>query len=397
LKTRPLAVYLIVAAVFGAGGARGLAVPLYADHIGASHAVVGLLFTTFTISGAVLSLPSGVIADRFGRGQSVIWSVVVAALSHVGAGLTHNLGVLFATQCVGGLCAGITQTVALAALVDEVPMERMGRAMGWFTLAMQLGFLVGPAGAGVLLGFLRENYSLVILLTAIPFAPAIVLAVTGVSRRLPGHSRQLHLRRPLQQLLAQPGFVALLIGLLAATMVWGTYQAYIPILGRRGFGLPAAQVGYLLALQSVANGASRVPAGRLTDRFQRKGPLVALSLAIFAAGQLVLPHLTGFWLPALLLMVTVPAIATGFVAIGVVFAQLAPQEGRGVAMGVYSTVLYFGLGFGPAIFAPLMDRGFTAGYTASALLAFALAAVTVMTRPQPLRRRREGLAVPPSP
>ena len=81
MKTRPLAVYVIVAAVFGAGGARGLAVPLYADHIGASHAVVGLLFTTFTISGAVLSLPSGVIADRFGRGHSVILSVAIAALS----------------------------------------------------------------------------------------------------------------------------------------------------------------------------------------------------------------------------------------------------------------------------------------------------------------------------
>ena len=396
MKTRPLAVYVIVAAGFGAGGARGLAVPLYADHIGASHAVVGLLFTTFTISGAVLSLPSGVIADRFGRGQSVILSVAIAALSHVGAGLTSNLAVLFATQALGGLCAGVTQTVAMAALVDEVPIHQMGRAMGWFTLAMQLGFLAGPALAGILLGILHSNYSLVILLTALPFSLAFALSLTSVSRRMPAEVRRLELVGPLRSLWQQPGFLALLVGLLAATMLWGTYQAYIPLVGKRVFGLAPAQIGYLLALQSIANGASRVPAGRLTDRVKRKGPLVALTLAGFAAGQLVLAHLTGFWAPALLLIVTVPLIATGFVAIGVVFAQIAPREGRGVAMGVYSTVLYLGLGLGPALFAALMDRSFSLGFTASALLGFAFALIMVFSRPRPLRRRAP-LTVPPTP
>lgn len=396
MRTRPLAVYLITASVFGAGGARGLAIPLYADHLGASHAVVGLLFTTFTLSGALLSLPSGVIADRFGRGQSLILSVVVAAASQIGAGLTSNLGLLFAMQALGGLCAGVTQTVGMAALVDEVPIQAMGRAMGWFTLSMQLGFLAGPAVAGVLLGLLHNDYSQTILLTAIPFSLALVLSVTGVSRRLPGEVRRLELAGPLRSLWQQPGFLALLIGLLGATMLWGTYQAYIPLLGRRVFGLPPAQIGYLLALQSIANGASRVPAGRLTDRVSRKGPLVAVALAAFAAGQVLLPHLTGFWLPALLLIVTVPMVATAFVAIGVVFAQIAPREGRGVAMGVYSTVLYLGLGLGPALLGPLMDRGFSLGFAVSAGLGLIFALVTVLGRPEPLRRRRP-LPAPPAP
>jgi len=89
---------------------------------------------------------------------------------------------------------------------------------------------------------------------------------------------------------------------------------------------------------------------------------------LVAAGLLVLPHLSGFWVPTLLLVVTVPMIATAFIAIGIVFVQMATADSRGTAMGVYSTVLFLGLGAGPAMFAPLMDRSFVVGFTACALV-----------------------------
>ena len=66
-RYRILALYLITALSFGAGGARNLAIPLYADQLGASRGEIGLLFSTFTITAALLSLPSGLLADRFGE------------------------------------------------------------------------------------------------------------------------------------------------------------------------------------------------------------------------------------------------------------------------------------------------------------------------------------------
>ena len=94
---------------------------------------------------------------------------------------------------------------------------------------------------------------------------------------------------------------------------------------------------------------------------------MAGSIAVFALGIALLPHLHGFWGPVVLLIVAVPFIATAFIAIGIVFAQLATAESRGVAMGVYSTVLFVGLGLGPAVFAPLIQgQGFAAGFTACA-------------------------------
>ena len=190
--------------------------------------------------------------------------------------------------------------------------------------------------------------------------------------------------------------MSLVAVVLAGPILWGTYNAYIPVYGKRGLGLTGTEVGYLLAIQAVVNGATRVPAGRLLDRINRKGLVVALTTAGFAAGLLVLPHLHGFWIPTLLLLVTVPLIATAFIAIGIVFVQMATADSRGTAMGVYSTVLFLGLGAGPAMFASLMDRSYVVGFTACARAGGLLAGLSLLIRSEPIRRRRAAV-VPPTP
>ena len=391
---RVLAIYLISALSFGAGGARNLALPLYADQLGASRGEIGLLFSTFTVTGALLSLPAGLLADRFGRRNLVVFSMLTLGASQLFSGLTDSVGVLFLTQLLGGVGAGASQTALMAALTDRVPVQRMGRSMGWLTLAMQTGFLAGPAVAGILLRWLTLRQDL--LVTTIPVGFALLLAL-GISAE--GHKRPLRLElgRPLRALAAQKGFVGLVIAFLAATVLWGTYQAYIPIFGKRGLGLDGTSVGYLLAIQAVANGATRVPAGRLLDRVTRKGLVVALATVGFAVGLTILPHLHGFWVPTLLLLVTIPMIATAFIAIGIVFVQMADAESRGTAMGVYSTVLFIGLGAGPAIFAPLMNGSYLAGFTACGIAGALLAAVAMLARTEPIRRRRRPVIVPPGP
>src|SRR5207237_3580280 len=63
---RMVFLYLAAGAVFATIAARGLTVPLYAHDLGASRFEVGALFSVATIAAAMLSLPSGVLVDRFG-------------------------------------------------------------------------------------------------------------------------------------------------------------------------------------------------------------------------------------------------------------------------------------------------------------------------------------------
>jgi MFS family permease len=157
----------------------------------------------------------------------------------------------------------------------------------------------------------------------------------------------------------------------------------------------SSQVGLLLALQAVANGLSRIPGGRLVDRTRERWPLVFVGVLVWSAAVVVLGHLSGFWVPAIVLIAATPFMATVYVAIGVVFGDLSATSTRGVTMGMYGTILFLGLAAGPLVFGPVVQKyGYAAGFTACAVVAIALALVMAAFHAEPLGRR-SGVRLPP--
>ena len=154
----------------------------------------------------------------------------------------------------------------------------------------------------------------------------------------------------------------------------------------------------LLALQAVVNGTSRIPGGMLVARARRRWPIVFVGVVVWAAATIALGHLTGFWAPAIVLMAATPFMATAFVAMGVVFADLSAASTRGVTMGIYGTVLFLGLSAGPLFFGPVVQNyGYAAGFTACAAAAIALAIVLAAFHAEPVRRRAAVRMPPPAP
>jgi MFS family permease len=196
----------------------------------------------------------------------------------------------------------------------------------------------------------------------------------------------------------QRAFVPVTVGLTAMTLGWGTIGAFLPIFGKEALGLPGTQVGYLLAIQAIVNGVSRLPGGRIVDRARQRWPIVFVGTIAWSAAAVVLGHLTGFVGPALVLAVATPFMATGFIAIGVVFADLSTASTRGIAMGAYGTILFLGFGVGPLVFGPLVQTyGYAVGFTACAAVSVLLALVMAALNAEPLRRRGEPALPPPTP
>jgi MFS family permease len=389
---RTLAIYVAAGASFAALAARGLTVPLYAHELGADRFQVGALFSVATLAAAALSLPSGLLIDRFGARSLLIFSLVVAAGSQLAAAATTTVLPLYIWQIVGGLGSGAQQAALFSAITESVKSGRLGRAMGWLTLSMQVGFFIGPSIAGLLLTSLDIRTDLAVTTTMLVFAVPGALLASGTRQSAQGG---LSLREPLRALFAQPAFVPMTIGLVAATLVWGTVGAFLPIFGKEALRLPSSQVGLLLALQAVANGLSRIPGGRLVDRARERWPLVFVGVMVWSAAVVVLGHLTGFWVPAIVLIAATPFMATVYVAIGVVFGDLSATSTRGVTMGMYGTILFLGLAAGPLVFGPVVQNyGYAAGFTACAVVAVALVLVMAAFHAEPLRRR-SGVRLPP--
>jgi len=243
--------------------------------------------------------------------------------------------------------------------------------------------------AGVMLAFVSTQADLwitnVFWLAALP--PTLLV---------PGGSRESNWRfSATRDLLRRPGFQAALLGTIAVAMVWGTLQSYLPIFGKEALALPGSLIGFLLAIQAGANGLSRLVVGRLTDRFRHQWPLVTLGCSFTGLAVVVLPHLTGFASPALLLALSVPFTALAFIALSVSFANLSDDENRGLVMGFYSAALFAGLGLGPAIYGPAMQASYIAGFTICGFVGVAMALLVPLVRWAP-RRHGERVMLPPA-
>jgi MFS family permease len=392
---RTIALYIAAGASFAALSARGLTVPLYAHDLGASRFEVGALFSVSTLAAALLSLPSGILVDRFGARALLAISFVLAAGSQLATAVTPSVAPLFFWQVIGGLATGVQQTALYSAVTESTSASRMGRTMGWLTFSMQAGFFLGPSVAGIALRWIDIRTDIAVTTALLLFGIPGAIAASGTRQQT---RRGLSLRAPLQALLRQRSFLPVTIGLVAATLVWGTIGAFLPVFGREALGLPSAQVGYLLALQAVVNGLSRLPGGRLVDRARHRWPIVFVGVLGWSAACVVLGHLTGFVGPAIVLAAATPFIATAFVAMGVVFADLSATSTRGVTMGMYGTILFLGLSAGPLVFGPVVQGyGYAAGFTACAVVASVLAVVMAAFHAEPLRPRTEVPLPPPAP
>jgi len=392
---RTVALYIAAGASFAALSARGLTVPLYAHDLGATRFEVGALFSVSTLAAALLSLPSGILVDRFGARALLGTSFVIAAGSQLATAFTPNVAPLFIWQVIGGLAAGAQQAALYSAVTESTSGSRLGRAMGWLTFSMQTGFFLGPSIAGIALRWIDIRTDIAVTTALLLFAVPAAFAASGTRQHT---GRGLNLRAPLRALLANRSFMPVTIGLVAAALVWGTIGAFLPVFGREGLGLPSAQVGYLIALQAVVNGLSRLAGGRLVDRARQRWPIVFVGVLGWSAASVVLGHLTGFVGPAIVLAAGTPFIATAFVAMGVVFGDLSASSTRGVTMGVYGTILFLGLSVGPLAFGPVVQSyGYAAGFTVAAAVASALVLVMAALHAEPLRGRVEVPLPPPAP
>jgi predicted MFS family arabinose efflux permease len=214
---------------------------------------IGTLSAAQTLPYLLLSIPAGMLADRWSRTQLMLSAELLRALSLLGLlalvlGEALSLPLLALLGFVGA-AGTVGFSVAAPALVPTlVPQHDLARANARLELARSLAFAAGPAVAGALVAWAGAS---------IAFVMASALSVCALSwlRRLPatpaatrGSGRDL-----LDELRAGAGLVwhhPLLKPVLWTAVVWNLawfvlQAAYVPY-AMRHLGLDAGGVGFTL-------------------------------------------------------------------------------------------------------------------------------------------------------
>lgn len=318
-------------------------VPLFAASLGADTLQIGLINGAFMLMAGSLSIPSGLVSDRFGRRAPLLVGLILLAGSSFLLYWSSSPLQMAAIYLLFGVGLSAFSPTLMSYVADVTPPDVLGQAYGWYTMAVYGGMTLGPA-AGGFLGTALGLRPVFLVAGGLIFAMFVVALFF-----LPAH--QSHCRGDgaspaiipmLKALMANRPLVACLVATIGGCFGFGMFVTFMPLY-IRSLGMNTGAVGFVFATQAMANAISRLPAGRLYDRVKDRSLLVTGGLAVFALA------LAAFGLchsvVSLMGVAAVMGVSMGiaFTVVCALIADVVPREMRGLAMGCYNTSVYAGM------------------------------------------------------
>jgi MFS transporter, DHA1 family, tetracycline resistance protein len=155
--------------------------PFYAEHLGASATVVGLLMSSYALCQLVAGPILGRMSDHMGRKPLLIVSQIGTLLGFLILASSRTLWLVFLSRIIDGLTAG-NLSLAQAYIADITAPANRARSFCIIGIAFGIGFLVGPGISGFLSQF---GYAYPILAASFLSASSIVCTATLLPKAEP--------------------------------------------------------------------------------------------------------------------------------------------------------------------------------------------------------------------
>ncbi|NQV60568.1 MAG: MFS transporter [Alphaproteobacteria bacterium] len=319
--------------------------PFYAQAFDATPMQISLLVAIYSAVQIISSPIWGRLSDRYGRKVILLLTLTGGAMAYLWFGFAGSLASLFAARALSGAMAG-NVAVAQAYMADiSTPDDRAG-GMGRLGAAFGLGFVVGPALGGLLIGVQpgTADFALPCLVAAGIAAIAVVLGMVML-REPPRHKKREPGLVNFQQLRAAIGRnnIPAIIGLnFLVGFAFTALMVLFPLWCQARLGWSPRQVSfgyvYIGLLVAVLQG---VVVGPLTRKIG--GPRVLLlGATALATGLFLVPWVNSgvaFAADTLLL-----CMGTSFChpTLAAMISQRADEAHQGTVMGTAGSVLALG-------------------------------------------------------
>jgi len=131
-----------------------VALPHMQGSLSATQDQVYWILTSYIVASAIMTLPTGWLAGRYGRKKVFTVAVVGFTLASLLCGLAANLEQMIAFRILQGCFGACIVPLAQATMLDINPPEKRGGAMALWGMGVMIGPILGPT----LGGYLTENY-----------------------------------------------------------------------------------------------------------------------------------------------------------------------------------------------------------------------------------------------
>jgi len=321
---------------------------LYAEHLdGVTPTLIGLALGAYGLTMALLQIPFGMLSDRIGRKKVITIGLIIFAIGSVIAASSHDIWGVILGRAIQGAGAIAAAMMALLADLTREEVRTKATAMVGMTIGMSftLSLILGPwldAAIGV---------NGIFWLTAVLAVGAIVVLHTAIPN--PDHNT---IHRDAETIPSQLGaalrnfeLLRLDIGILVLHAIMTAMFIALPFVLRDQLQLPVLHHSWVyLPILLVAIGLM-VPMVIIAEKKKKMKPVFLIAIVLIAASTALLALSHSGWVGV------ISGLLLFFIAYNVLEATLpslvsriAPVDGKGTAMGVYSTSQFLGAFIGGA-------------------------------------------------
>ena len=348
----------------GFTGVLYLLLPVWQAEFALTLTQVGLVRSVYSGAMALLQVPAGLLAERWGERMLLGAGTVVTGLAYLTLGLAGGHLTLMAVLLVGG--AGATVQHPLSSSVISKAYEHGPRraALGIYNFSGDLGKMVLPFIAAMMIaGFGWRGVTIGAGVVGIFAGIAAYLLLLGLGAG--GPSAKVAKKFPTDDsqtvnvggwgITDHTGFGALsAIGIIDGAGRSG-FLTFLPFL-LIGKGADVEIVGVALTLTFIGGATGKFFCGLLAERLGIIRTVV-LTEAITGIGILLLLPLSLYWAMALLPVIGMGLNGTSSVLYGTVSDFVAPER-RARGFGLFYTMAVGGSAMAPFMFGMLRVRAF---------------------------------------
>lgn len=334
--------------------------PQYVDFLGGTPGQIGLVMGAFSLAAVVVRPQLGRLADRHGRKRVMLFGAGFFTLLFPFYGLVDGVLPLYFLRAVHGIAHAAFLAASAAYIADLAPPARRGEVIGVYGTASVVAMALFPAWG---IAVIQRTGDFTLLFTYSVLTAAAAFVAVALAGEIPAAGG-----RPAVSLLAvgrRPAVLVPALALFAGATAYGTVVAFLPVFApQRGL----ADFGIFFTVYAAATLASRVLAGRLSDRIGRRRVVLPF-MALLAVGVFALPFLGS----TLLLVFIGLSFGFGFGAfmptLNALVVDKTPPPERGSALGFFTSFMDLGISAGAVLLGLVGEGwGFSAMFTAAGII-----------------------------
>jgi MFS transporter, DHA1 family, multidrug resistance protein len=374
IKEQKMVLIILLSNLFIVFVGIGLIIPVMPAFINIMHlsgTTMGYLMAAFALAQLLVSPYAGRWVDRYGRKKLIIIGLFLFGVSELIFGVGKNVPVLYLSRILGGISAAFIMPGVTAYIADVTTDRERGKAMGYMSAAISLGFIIGPAIGGFIGEFgVRLPFFVAAAIAFVACLLSSIILKESLTKEqlaeLSSNTGQSNFFRDLKKSLHPLYLIAFMIVFVLAFGL-SAYETVFSLFSDHKFGFTPKDIATIITISSIFGIVVQVFLfGKMVDLLGEKKviQLCLITGVILAAVSTVI---SGFWT---VLVVTSfiflafdllrPALTT--------FLSRAAGKEQGFVAGMNSTYTSLGNIAGPALGGILFDININYPYLFAAVI-----------------------------